>query len=144
MMADEWKEIMEDVESLWGRTAKWAKADRSFKYAQMLPAKAARSAVESIYLDGADTAPSPAKVLKLARELVVAVNTPDEIERFCTRIGHTWGIVGEEQGIRTVVCARCGIETTKVSTLVPTESELEEGIGGKDIDDAALTDRIAP
>ena len=144
MKLPEWQEIVDEVESLWGRSGKWAHTDKIYKYAQNIPVGAARSAVASLFQEGQSNAPSPSEVLAAARSLVKHVASSSEYAAYCKTHGHLWGIVNEDQGIRTVICARCKSETTKVAALVPTAGDLEDGVYGRDIDDAALTDQIAP
>lgn len=142
MTPADWKNVASEVEALYGRTGKWAKADASFKYAKRVPAAAAFRALEEIYLEGRSIAPPPAEILGRASKSIENVTTPDEIRRFCSGERHLFGIVGEENKIRTVVCGRCGFEEDRPAHLAPTEGEIENGVyTGKPAD---ITERIAP
>ena len=144
MTAAEWSEIIDEVKSLWGNNSKWAQAVKAYKYAEPLPAGAARSAVASLFQEGKGNAPSPSEVLAVARTLVKHVATSDEIAVYCKANGHLWAIVQEEGETRTVYCARCKTETTMLASLVPTAGELEAGVEAREMADAAATEQIAP
>jgi len=124
MNPTEWKEIVEEVESLWGRSGKWKNTDAIYKYATSVPAGAARSAVASLFQEGKAMAPSPSEVLAVARTLTVHVATSDEIGKYCNTNGHLWAIVDELDETRTCICARCGTDTSMLATLMPTQSEI--------------------
>ena len=127
MTVDEWKAIVDEIESLWGRTAKWSKADAAYRHARSIPHQAASAAVEQAFLRGTATAPSPAEVIAQARGFMDAPVTRDEIERYCAVHDHDYGIVEETDGIRTGICQRCRTHTELASHLLTTRGEREDG-----------------
>ena len=144
MTPTEWSEIVDEVKSLWGTNSKWAQAVKAYKYAESLPAGAVRSAISSLFLEGKGNAPSPSEVLAVARTLVKHVATSDEIAVYCKANGHLWAIIHEEDQTRTVRCARCKTETTMLSTLVPTQGEIDAAVEKREMVEAAVTEQIAP
>ena len=144
MTPTEWVEIIDEVNSLWGKTSKWSQADKAYKYAESLPAGSVRSAISSLFLEGKGNAPSPSEVLAVARTLVKHVATSDEIAVYCKANGHLWAIIHEEDQTRTVRCARCKTETTMLTALVPTAGELEAAVEKREMAEAVVTEQIAP
>ena len=142
MTPDEWKGVTEAVASMWGRTARWAKATDAYRFAQSIPAAAAHQAVEQIYLENRKTTPAPADVLVAARKFITTERGEGEYASYCKSTGHLWGIVKDGSGIREVVCARCHTEETRPAHLAPTETEIEEGTFRGVAD--RTTERIAP
>jgi hypothetical protein len=142
MTPDDWKMVVDEVEGLWGKSAKWRNADRAFKYARAIPAAAARSAVEVLFMAGG-AAPYPADLISTARSLMDDVMTADEVARYCETNGHAFGVVDEVNGVRTGICGRCRVEVEKPAGLMRTLGEVEDGIpAGKEHDD--IVERIAP
>ena len=144
MLPSEWGEIVEEVESLWGRSAKWQKADAAFRFARPVPAAAARAAIESLFLAGEKNAPSPAEVIANARSRIDSTTTVEETRRYCEAEGHIYAIVDEANSIRVGVCARCRDEISVPATLLATEGEREDGVAGRYVDDSAEIERVAP
>ena len=143
MTPDDWAMIVDEVEGLWGKSAKWRNADRAFKYARGIPPSAGRSAVEVLFMAGG-AAPYPADLLSTARSMMDAPMSEDEMARYCTLDGHSFGIVDETQGIRTGICRRCRAEVKKPSGLMPTIGEVEDGVFTEPDRSDVDTERIAP
>lgn len=142
MTGAEWLRVADEVEALWGKTAAWRKADEAYKYAAKVPVAAAFAAIEDIYLEAKDRPPSPAQVLGRAKQKIEGTATVDEARRYCDRERHLFGIIAEQNGIRTGVCGRCGYVDQRPAHLLPTEGEIDDGVYSGRADD--LTERIAP
>lgn len=142
MTVEEWKAVVDEIESMWGKSGKWTKADAAYRHARPIPYDAARMAVEQLFLRGAATAPSPAEVITNARSFMDAPLTRDEISRFCDIHGHQYGIVEEADGVRTGICGKCRARVELASHLLTTKTEREDDVFGATVE--AIAEEVAP
>ncbi len=142
MTPDEWRQVADEVKSLWGKSQRWANAPDAYRFAADIPAAAAHQAVQHVFLENRKTTPAPADVLAAARGFITDAATTEQIASYCTASNHLWAIVNDSGGIRTVVCARCNRTEEGPSHRYPTEAELEDGVFAGVTDRTG--DRIAP
>jgi hypothetical protein len=142
MTPQEWREVSDEVQALWGKSPRWAQVTQVYRYAQGIPVQAAMQAVEQLYLEQRKMTPAPADVLGMARTFMTDGVGVREVAEYCRSAGHLWAIVCEDCGTRTLVCARCRATEDREAAGAPTEGEVEDGVFDSHHD--AIADRIAP
>lgn len=120
MTPGQWEEIVVEVESLWGRSAKWSKADRAYKHIKTVDFRAASNAVEDFFNAGREHAPSISELVARARRYAGPVKASP-----CNGHHPQFAIVERTFEHTTVVCTACGEQEQRPPDFL-TVGELEE------------------
>jgi hypothetical protein len=119
----EWLEVVNLVTGLWGRSARWAKADLAWSQVAHLDKAYAVRAVRQHFDAGSERPPAIAQVVALARSYGAGTVTrpgPEECDH------PYWSIVDEDVTGRLGMCPICWTEKHFEPGRLLTDTELEQ------------------
>jgi nitrite reductase/ring-hydroxylating ferredoxin subunit len=100
----QWHQVVDEVNSLWGPSAKWSKAkDSVWKYAQAISSEEALATVARLFLSDQAHPPTPSEIISKTRAAggVVALSGPCPHETFAITEWHADGTG------KAGICVRC-------------------------------------
>lgn len=133
MTRQEYAKVIDDIEDAWGSLgASWAKAENLFPKFEPFPYSAAKVAIDIVFRNGRQTAPSPSTLMAAIRDHVgssaAAMLIPDEPCQHPSWaiITNTDGTVPDTHATRRAICAGCRLEQSFTPGKLLTATEHED------------------